>query len=160
MNVLKEMSVRERDLWVELLTNLLVAIYYFPKLFILMAAGDAALMGKPMVSLISSTIILAIFVAIILVVILKLFNLKGTLEKEDERERSFSAKGSLGAYWVLFVLICILIGQIILDDIFGASRQSFVVLTPVLIAHLLLISLMISGTTKSVIQLYYYRRGY
>ena len=49
----------------ELLVDVVVAAYYFPKAIYLMAQGDALLRGREMAALVGTTIILAIVVSII-----------------------------------------------------------------------------------------------
>lgn len=157
MKVLDDMSVREKHLWVEVIVDIVVAVYYFPKLFGLFILGDEALTGPPMFNLIIQTVGLAIILAGIIGVIL--LRQEKTAPK-DEREKQFYARANLIAYRVLLICICGLMGQIVMSEIFAGGRQSFLVLTPVIIANLLMIAIILAEMSKSVMRLFYYRRGY
>lgn len=157
--LLGDFSVREKNLWFELLLDLAVALYYWPKAFLLMRAGDAALAGKAMVSLIVSTVFAAIMFSIVLSVLL---HAQQKPEPMDERDLAIAARGKVWAGRVLVFGILAIIAQIVLQEMavpFVSVRNPFQ-LTPLIIAHLLLVALMLASFTSSLTRLFCYRRGY
>lgn len=163
MLIFSEMSAREKILWSELLVDVIVAAYYLPLMFGLIALGDDALTGAPMAKLIFNTIGLAIICSLFMSAALYLLNLNEVPAREDELEKVFGARSTLGAYRVLFVCIIAIMWQVLMTELalgLGVSYLVLLPLTPVVMANLLLLSLILASTTKSLMQLFYYRRGY
>jgi hypothetical protein len=156
-NVLGELSIREKNLWVELLVDVIVALYYYPKMFLLITAGDAALTGERMVNLIISTVMLAIFVAVALAALL---HEKQQPEPKDERDLVIDNRGSVLFGRMLLACVLFIMGMIVMQEMsIGRQLEWLIALSPLVIAHLLLFTLMISSTTSSVLKLVLYRRG-
>jgi Na+-driven multidrug efflux pump len=158
MNVLSDMSTTEKNLWAELLVNLVVALYYFPKVFVLIRAGDEALVSPAMAGLVVKTVIVAIVVGIVVGVFLRVWREPG---KEDERDYQFAARGVLIANRALVIFVLLIMGQLVFEALFpGIAKLRGIKTNPMIIAHLLMLSLMLSSTIKAVAQLFLYRRGY
>ena len=158
MSFLSEMSAREKNLWAELLVDTVVALYYFPNVFSLIAAGKNVLVGFAMAILVVKTIFLAIVISTAAAIILRVWQEPG---KEDERDYQFSARGTMIANRALIIFTILIIGQIMMEALLpGRDLQRRIIAAPLIIAHLLLLSLMLSSTIKSVAQLFFYRRGY
>jgi len=158
MKALSNMSARELNLWAELLINILVALYYFPIAFRLMQKDEWILATGAMIGLAISTIILAIVVGIAISIPICIWKKP---VKKDERDYQFSARGSMIAYAALFFFVMLIIGQAMFEGLCpGIASKLGLITNPLIIAHLLLLSLMFSSTIKSVVQLFFYRRGY
>ena len=160
MKILENMALREKDLWAELFVDVVVALYYFPRVFALMREGDELLRSSQMLSTVISSIILAIVVSIVVFGTLHWQDPK--LEKKDERDYRFEAQGSRNAYVSLNILLGILISIIISVEYFsGRGLGSFFVnLGPIGIANLILLAMIGASFFKAATQLISYRRGF
>jgi len=158
MELFNNFSTREKNLWSELLVDIVIGLYYFPKMFVMMAS-NTELSGGAMAELITGTVILAIFMGIIISVFL---HTQKKPEQVDERDHLFDARGSRIAYTVLGLCVALVIGHIIVNEMLPevARDRALLNLSPVAIAHLLLLSLYLSSVIKTVMQLFFYRRGY
>jgi hypothetical protein len=152
-------STREKNLWVELLTDVAVGLYYWPQAIRLMMAGDEALRGGAMVNLIVSTVMWAIFVSAALAVFL---HTQKKAEPMDERDYMIAARSSLLAGRVMVGCVVALICLVVIEEIPGGytSHLTFFTLSPLVMAHLLLVTLIGWSLTSTIARLYYYRRGY
>jgi hypothetical protein len=151
-------STREKNLWFEFLVDIAVAIYYWPKAIALMLAGDGALRGGAMVGLITSTVILAIVISGALSIFL---HTKQKPEPMDERDHMIQARASLWSGRVLVVGMLSIMGNIVLQEMIGeqAVGRGVFGLTPLLIAHLMLVMLMVASLVGTSVKLYLYRKG-
>lgn len=159
----QDMSMHEKELWCELLVSGFVSVYFFSRTFGLLMMGDDALMGREMARLIVKTIILAIGLSIVVFGIIHASHRydSGNPEPVDERDRLFSARASNVAYIVLVVAICILLGQIVMEQMFAAAAEHLPFrLTPLIIGHLLLAAMAVASLAKAITAIVYYRRGY
>ena len=152
-------STREKNLWFELLVDLGVGLYYWPSAVRLMMAGDDALRGGPMAALLLKTMMAAIFFGIALSVFL---HKQEKPEPLDERDQMIKARSSLIAERMLIGCLIAVIGLVVIQELPGpyTSHLVFLTLTPLVMAHLLLVSLMVWSFTSVIARLYYYRRGY
>jgi len=158
MNVLSDMTTTEKNLWAELLVDVVVALYYFPKVFVLLRAGDGALVSPAMAGLVVKTIVVALVVGIVVSILLGVWR---EPEREDERDYQFSARGTLIAHRALAIFVALIMGQLVFEGLFpGIAKLRGININPMVIAHLLMLSLMLSSTIKAVAQLFLYRRGY
>ena len=149
-------SVREKNLWFELLSDVAVALYYWPGAIRLMMQGDEALMSSAMAGLIARTVIWAIVVATALSIFL---HTQTKPEPMDERDYMIAARGSMLAGRVLVGCLIALIGVVVFREMTQAAQLDAFPLSPLVMAHLLLVSLMLWSMTSSVARLFYYRRG-
>ena len=157
---LADLTNRELNLWAEFLVNIVVALYYFPKAFRLIEENPISTLqfSIRLSGLVVSTIVLTIIVSIILGIIVEVWKKPA---KKDERDYAFSARGSMIAYMALFFFVSIVIGQVIFQDFFPETATRLgLMASPLIIAHLLLLSLMFSSTIKCVVQLFFYRRSF
>ena len=156
MKVISDMSTTEKNLWGELFVDLVVALYYFPKTFSLIRAGETALIPV-MAGVVVTSIILAIIVGTAVAILLRAWR---EPKRKDERDLQFSARGTLIAYRALAVFVALIMGQLVFEGLFPGLRGQLAILTkPLLIAHLLLLSLLFSSAAKSATQLFLYRRA-
>jgi uncharacterized protein (DUF983 family) len=102
---------------------------------------------------------LAIFIGIVVSVFL---HTQKKPEQVDERDYQFDYRGSKLAYSVLAICVSLVIGFILVYELQSdlGAPWAIVDLTPMVIAHLILVSLFLSSVIKTVVQLFYYRRGY
>jgi hypothetical protein len=156
---LGDFSIREKNLWIEFLVDIGVALYYWPKAFALMRAGDALVRGVGMVDLIINTVMLAIFIGVVLSVFV---HTQQKPEPMDERDYLIAARSSVWSGRVLVACIVLIMGYAVIQELGGAviAGRALLTLTPLLIAHLLLVALMLSSMTASLLKLYFYRLGY
>ncbi|MGV3591164.1 MAG: hypothetical protein ACO1PZ_05700 [Gammaproteobacteria bacterium] len=157
MNEQIDYSIREKNLWFDFLSDLAVALYYWPAAIRLMLAGDDALRSGAMVGLITSTVIWAIVVTGAMSIFL---HTRQKPEPMDERDYMIAARASLLAGRVLVACLLALIGLVVFREMTDAAQLDVFPLSPLVIAHLLLVSLMLWSMTSSVARLFFYRRGY
>lgn len=157
MKLLTNMSTTEKNVWAELIVDFVVALYYFPKMFSLIRAGNLALIPI-MAVLIVKAVILAIVVGILVAILLQDWR---EPKRIDERDLQFSARGTLIANRALVIFIFLIIGQLVFEGLFPGLRGQLCSLMakPLIIAHLLLLSLLFSSVIKSIAQLFLYRRA-
>ena len=158
MKLLDNMSIREKDLWGELLIDVLVALYYFPKVIALMVQGDAMLRGREMADLVFSTIVLAIVVSI---VVFGAIHIKGEAEHRDERDLQFEAQGNLLGFRVLYGFLVLILGQIVLWEYFSPTGIDTLLneAGTLVVGHLVLLAMIFTSMVKAAVQLYQYRRS-
>jgi hypothetical protein len=156
MNALREMSPTEKNLWTELLVDIVAGFYYFPKILLLIGSGAAS--GPAMAALVVKTIIVAIVAGIAIAILLHIVGQEP--EKSDERDAQFSARGTLIANRALTIFICLIMGQLVIEGLLpGLAGKWDIMTNPLIISHLLLLSLLLSSFIKTVTQLFLYRRG-
>ena len=149
-------SVREKNLWFELLLDVVVAVYYYPRAFALILRDSAELTGTAVVDLLINTVILAILVSALLSVLL---HTQKKPEPKDERDFIIDAKcdylfSRMMMFGVLFVM-----GWIVMQQFNPWPERNLFELTPLVIAHVLLFVVMISSMAHSVMKLLLYRLG-
>ena len=158
MELLDNFSTREKNLWSELLVDLVAGAYYYPKMIAMILAA-APLTGAAMANLITNTVLVAIFAGVIVSVFL---HTQKKPEREDERDLLFRARGNTVGYLVLALCVALVMGQVVVFEMMPSFTRSVAPfeLSGLVIAHLLLVSLFLSSVAKSVVQLFFYRRGY
>ncbi len=158
--LLDDYSVREKNLWFQFLVDVAVALYYWPKALSLMLRGDEALRGAAMVGLITSTVIWAIVISVVLSIFL---HTQQKPEPKDERDHLIDARSSLLSGRVLVSGMLIIMGNIVFQETFGermGGRALFTgTMSPLLIAHLLLVVLMVASMVGTSAKLYLCRKG-
>ena len=153
------MATRELDLWGELLLNIIIALYYFPGAFRLIKEDKWRLEDSgAVIGLIAGTIVLAIIAGALITILISIWRKPA---KKDERDYRFSARGSMIAYVSLSIFVMLIIGQVLFEGLLPqVALKWWIITSPLIIAHLLMLSIMFSSTIKSVVQLFFYRRGY
>ena len=159
MDLLKNFSTREKNLWSELLVDMVAGLYYYPKMFRMIHAGGEAVSGAAMTNLIIETIIVAIFTGII---VASFLHTQKSPEQTDERDQIFKARGNTVGYFALIACVVFIISYVVVYELMPAwaGTDEFFQNSSVVLANLLLVSLFISSVAKTVVQLLSYRRGY
>jgi len=149
-----DLSNREKEIWIELVVSVVVAIYYFTNAY--KAGGLIDIVNAELGKVVVNAILISIASTIILSIV---FN-KRNLEAKDERDIAIESKANSYAYYGLCVFITIIIGHIMISEGIGYfDNANPVILSSSAIMHLLLISLITVGAIKSVTQIIHYRCG-
>ena len=151
MQFLNNYSNRELNIWAELILDILVSVYFFPKIFPLIIDGQ--LYSEALVGIIANTIIIAIIYSI------SVFGAINTLtkrEEKDERDYIYELKSYRVSNIISQVSIYLLISLIVFNPINQVRLNEF---TAPMIAMLLLIITLLSSTGKSLTQLFNYRKN-
>ena len=149
MHFLKNYSNRELNIWAELVLDLIVSIYFFPKLFLLTISGD--IYSNESIILITTTIFISIAYSIIVFTIINIFK---ESEKKDERDYIFELKGYKISNTIFQISIVILVCWLFFTPL--SNHYEF---TPIMIAAFLIIITLFCSASKSVSLLYFYRRS-
>tara|TARA_B100000900_G_scaffold189677_1_gene160670 strand:+ start:78 stop:530 length:453 start_codon:yes stop_codon:yes gene_type:complete len=149
MQFLKNYSNRELNIWAELILDLIVSIYFFPKFFFLIKSGN--MYSYDSIILITTTIFISIAYSIVVFVIINFFI---ESEKKDERDYIFELKSYKISNTLFQISVLFLICSIIFNPLH--SHYEF---TPTFVAALLIIITLFCSVGKSVSLLYFYRRS-
>ena len=149
MQFLKKFSNRELNIWAELFLNLIVSIYFFPKLYLLIISGD--IHNYQSIILITTTIFISIAYSIVVFTIINIFKEN---EKKDERDYIFELKSYKISNTIFQISILFLICFLFFTPL--SKNYEF---TPIMIAAFLIIITLFSSAGKSVSLLYFYRRS-
>ena len=151
MKFLNNYSNRELNIWAELILDLLVSFYFFPKIFPLIIDGQ--LYSEALVGIIATSIILAIVYSI---VVFGAINALTKREEKDERDYIYELKSYKISYYLyhggILGIICLIVFNALYQENIG-------ILTPPKIAMILLIIALLSSTGKSLTQLFNYRKN-
>ena len=142
-------SNRELNIWAELVLDLIVSIYFFPKFFILIKSGN--MYSYNSIILITTTIFISIAYSLVVFVIINLFI---ESEKKDERDYIFELKSYKISNTIFQISILFLICSIIFNPLHNHYEFN-----PTLMAALLIIITLFCSVGKSVSLLYFYRRS-
>ena len=151
MQFLNNYSNRELNIWAELILDILVSFYFFPKIFPLIIDGQ--LYSEALVGIIATSIILAIVYSI---VVFGAINALTKREEKDERDYIYELKSYRISNIISQVSINLLISLIVFNPINQVRLTDF---TAPMIAMLLLIITLLSSTGKSLTQLFNYRKN-
>jgi|TARA_Y100000996_G_scaffold198701_1_gene155848 amino acid transporter len=149
MQFLKNYSNRELNIWAELVLDLIVSIYFFPKLFLLIISGD--IHSNESIILITTTIFISIAYSIVVFTIINIFK---ESEKKDERDYIFELKSYKISNTIFQISILSLICWLFFTPL--SNHYEF---TPIMIASFLIIITLFCSAGKSVSLLYFYRRS-
>ena len=151
MQFLNNYSNRELNIWAELILDILVSFYFFPKIFPLIIDGQ--LYSEALVGIIATSIILAIVYSI---VVFGAINALTKREEKDERDYIYELKSYKISYYLSYGGILGIICLIVFNPINQVRLTEF---TAPMIAMLLLIITLLSSTGKSLTQLFNYRKN-
>ncbi len=151
MNFLKNFSNRELNIWAELILDILISIYFFPKIIPLVMEGQ--LYSEALVGIIAITIIIAVVYSIF---VFGAINTLTKREEKDERDYIYELKSYRVSNIISQVSIYLLISLIVFNPINQVRLNEF---TAPMIAMLLLIITLLSSTGKSLTQLFNYRKN-
>ena len=149
MQFLKNYSNREFNIWAELVLDLIVSIYFFPKLFFLIISGD--IHTDESIILITTTIFISIAYSIVVFTIINIFK---ESEQKDERDYIFELKSYKISNTIFQISILLLICWLFFTPL--SNHYEF---TPIMIATFLIIITLFSSAGKSVSLLYFYSRS-
>ena len=149
MQFLKNYSNRELNIWAELVLDLIVSIYFFPKLFFLIISGD--IHTDESIILITTTIFISIAYSIIVFTIINIFK---ESEQKDERDYIFELKSYKISNTIFQISILLLICWLFFTPL--SDHYEF---TPIMIVAFLIIITLFSSAGKSVSLIYFYRRS-
>ena len=151
MKFLNNYSNRELNIWAELILDILVSFYFFPKIFPLIIDGQ--LYSEALVGIIANTIIIAIIYSIF---VFGAINTLTKREEKDERDYIYELKSYRISNNISQISIYLLIGLIVFNALYQENIGEF---TPPKIAMILLIIALLSSTGKSLTQLFNYRKN-
>jgi len=151
MQFMNNYSNRELNIWAELILDILVSFYFFPKIFPLIIDGQ--LYSDALVGIIATSIILAIVYSI---VVFGAINALTKREEKDERDYIYELKSYKISYYLSYGGILGIICLIVFNPINQVRLTEF---TAPMIAMLLLIITLLSSTGKSLTQLFNYRKN-
>lgn len=154
------MSLKEKSTWISLLVTLGIFAYYFYNIVALAGlpkpvALDAAL------SLSTKVIMVIIIIEIILQSLLTASNHREANLGNDERDQIFSYKSNRIGYSILVVGVFITLGRLVMLEYnpgFSDAHSSLQI--PMLTAHILLFSFILSEVARFAALLFYYRRTF
>ena len=151
MQFLNNYSNRELNIWAELILDILVSFYFFPKIFPLIIDGQ--LYSEALVGIIATSIILAIVYSI---VVFGAINALTKREEKDERDYIYELKSYKISYYLSYGGILGIICLIVFNALY---QENIGLLTPPKISMILLIIALLSSTGKSLTQLFNYRKN-
>lgn len=155
MNYFSNYSNRELNIWSELILNILVCFYFFNGVFQLVPGSDEYAAD------LAETIIGVVVIAVVYsIVVFGFINTVTKEEAKDEMDHIIDVR----SYKMGYIAMDIFVTLIMCFIIFYESMGNFVSIgvsemTPILIAQLLLLTLVISSTIKSLSRLYLYKKG-
>ena len=151
MQFMNNYSNRELNIWAELILDILVSFYFFPKIFPLIIDGQ--LYSEALVDIVMTSIIIAIIYSIF---VFGAINTLTKREEKDERDYIYELKSYRISNIIFHVSIYLLISLIVFNPINQVRLNEF---TAPMIAMILLIITLLSSTGKSLTQLFNYRKN-
>ena len=151
MQFMNNYSNRELNICAELILDILVSFYFFPKIFPLIIDGQ--LYSEALVDIIATSIIIAIIYSIF---VFGAINTLTKREEKDERDYIYELKSYRISNIIFHVSIYLLISLIVFNPINQVRLNEF---TAPMIAMILLIITLLSSTGKSLTQLFNYRKN-
>lgn len=149
-----DLSFKEKSLIVSLLLTLLIFGYYFIGVLSNHGEGRHADFDD---------IIRIIIVFVVLEAVIHTFLASIDKSQTDERDRHIEKLSYRNGYLCLSIGIWFLIGQTFVgeatNDLAGWVNEYFNLLSPYILANLLLMFFILSEVTMFFTQLYYYRKG-
>lgn len=148
------LSYQEKSSLASLIAVLVVFGVYFSNVMKLMrvdqmyAFSSLALMVVAVIALVVIEVVFQIAVAI---------GSRGT--DTDERDRLIAARAGRNSGIALGAGIITLIMAILASELRGVQGDSFILLSPIVIAQILLMLMVLAQVFEYLSQLYYYRRG-
>jgi len=154
-----DMSFKEKSTWISLLSTLIIFGYYFISLMGLTELPDAQ--AKTAAGqLLMRAVVLSIVVEIIFQGMLAAINHQTASSGGDERDKYYQYKASNIAYSILVIGVLITLGRILLLEFNpGFDDYNSRLNIPLLTAHILMFSFILSEATRFSCPLYYYRKG-
>ena len=151
MKFLNNYSNRELNIWAELILDILVSFYFFPKIFPLLIDGQ--LYSDALVGIIATSIIISIIYSIF---VFGAINTLTKREEKDERDYIYELKSYRVSNIISKVSIYLLISLIVFNPINQVRLNEF---TAPMIAMILPIITLLSSIGKCLTQLFNYRKN-
>ena len=151
MKFLNNYSNRELNIWAELILDILVSFYFFPKIFPLIIDGQ--LYSDALIGIIATTILIAIIYSIF---VFGAINTLTKREEKDERDYIYELKSYRISYYLSQGGI---LGIIFLIAYNAVYQENIGLLTLPKIAMIFFIIAVLSSTGKSLTQLFHYRKS-
>jgi hypothetical protein len=152
------MSFREKSIWISLISTMLIFGDYFLNVIALGGLPEAVAKTTAL-ELSVRAFVLIIIVEIIFQTILALSNRKVAKLGADERDKLFEYKGNNFGYTVLVIGVLLTLGKMVSLEINPEFIEQFKALNiPILTAHILLYSFILSEVVRFSAPLYYFRR--
>ena len=151
MQFLNNYSNRELNIWAELILDILVSFYFFPKIFPLIIDGQ--LYSEALVDIIATSIIIAIIYSIF---VFGAINTLTKREEKDERDYIYELKSYRISNIIFHVSIYLLISLIVFNPINQVRLNEY---TAPMIAMILPIITLLSSIGKCLTQLFNYRKN-
>ena len=139
------MSFKEKSVLGSLIFTVIVFGYYFTRAFGLINNTESGLADSAVLFI--GVVILIIILEIILHTILAIVHRKESIQTNDERDNLIELKATRISYYILIF------------GILTAGISLLFVLTPLLLANIILFFFIIAEITGFSMQLYYYRKG-
>jgi len=159
MNITMDMSFKEKSTWISLFSTVLIFGYYFINLIGLTELPDAQ--AKTAAGdLLMRAVILSVVVEIIFQGMLAATNHQAASLGDDERYKYYQYKANNIAYSILVTGVLVTLGRILFlefNPAFDDHDSSLNI--PLLTAHILMFSFILSEVVRFSCQLYYYRKG-
>lgn len=154
-----DMSFEEKSTWISLVSTVLIFGYYFVNVLNLgeLPVTEAKLAAG---GLLLQAVVLIVIVEMIFQGILAATNHQAAKLGSDERDKLYQYKANNIGYTVLVTVVMITLGRILILE-FNPSfdEQNSSLQIPLLTAHILMFSFILSEVARFSCQLYYYRKG-
>lgn len=155
-----DMSFKEKSAWISLVSTLAIFGYYFYRIFNIsdLPMEEAKEATK---SLLIQAIVLSAIVEAVFHGMLAATNHQAAEQGGDERDKLFEYRANNIGYSVLVVGVLITLGRIVtLEYNPEWAEHSSSLQIPLLTAHILMFSFILSEAVRFAGQIFYHRRGY
>lgn len=153
-----DMSFKEKSAWISLFSTVLIFGYYFYHV-----VGLGSLPGSEVKGVIASlalkTLILIIIVESVFHSMLAITNRKAAEMGADERDKNIELRANNYGYTVLVIGVIFCLGRMIILEFNPEFTEHSSLQIPMLTAHILLFSLILSEVVRFAGQVIFYRRG-
>ncbi|OFA32984.1 hypothetical protein BAE46_03755 [Glaciecola punicea] len=154
------MSFKEKSAWISFISTVSIFGYYFYSIFMLI--GEPPEIAKEAAKdYLIQAVFLSIVVEIFFHAVLNASNKKEAALQSDERDKAFEYKANSLGYSILVVGVVITLGRIITLEYnpeFAEQHSSLQI--PLLTAHILMFTFILSEIVRFGGQIFFYRRGY
>lgn len=153
-----DMSFSEKSAWISFTSTLLIFGYYFIRVLGL-SGYDGEDASQAAVMLLMQAVVLTIIVESVFHGMLAATNRRAAELGADERDKSYELKASQIGYAILSAGVIIVIGRMIILELnpdFSEHKSSLQI--PLLTAHMLMFSFILSELARFGMQILYYRR--
>ncbi len=155
-----DMSFTEKSAWISFVSTLCIFGYYFIQV-IGLSGLPAKEASEAAIRLLAYTIVLSVIVETVFHAMLAATNRKAAEMGADERDSVIQWKANQVGYTILVVGVMIVIGRLLIVELNPSfADQNSSINIPMLTAHILMFSFVLSEVARFGSQIFYYRRGY